>query len=335
MKKIFSIEYEDFKTIIRVFGIKFSFKNPTKKIEDLYYRLKNFKYEISHEFNKKFLSVPKIVNKEDLVEILINTDKSISRFGDGEFNIIINGKPASQNDTKNIYQGYNEYIVKRAKEILIQDDENLCVCIPNNFENLNKMRNKSKKTWQIVMGKSRKKIYKILNMDKTYYDSFISRPYMDFKKNDKNYKKTQTYFNKLKQIWENKNIIFVEGYGSRLGVGNDLFKNAKSIKRILCPNQSAYEKYDEILKECKKQPKNTLFILALGMTATVLAADLCALGYRALDVGHIDIEYEWFLMKAQDKIEIKNKNVNECGKPNNTLEINDLEYNQQVIAEIL
>ena len=41
-------------------------------------------------------------------------------------------------------------------------------------------------------------------------------------------------------------------------------------------------------------PKDKLFILALGPMATVLAYDLARLGYRALDLGHIDIEYEWF-----------------------------------------
>ena len=40
-------------------------------------------------------------------------------------------------------------------------------------------------------------------------------------------------FDTLKKIWENKNIIIVEGSQTRLGVGNDLFANTKSIRRIL------------------------------------------------------------------------------------------------------
>ena len=34
-------------------------------------------------------------------------------------------------------------------------------------------------------------------------------------------------FDTLKKIWENKNIIIVEGSQTRLGVGNDLFANTK------------------------------------------------------------------------------------------------------------
>jgi len=42
-------------------------------------------------------------------------------------------------------------------------------------------------------------------------------------------------FKKLKKIWDGKDIIIIESEKSRLGVGNDLFDNTKSIKRILCP----------------------------------------------------------------------------------------------------
>ena len=38
-------------------------------------------------------------------------------------------------------------------------------------------------------------------------------------------------------------------------------------------------------------------LIALGPTATILAYDLAEKGVQALDVGHIDIEYEWFLRK--------------------------------------
>ena len=50
--------------------------------------------------------------------------------------------------------------------------------------------------------------------------------------------------------------------------------------------------------------KNKLILIALGPTATILAYDLYKLGYRAIDIGHIDIEYEWFLRKANTKIPI-------------------------------
>ena len=128
-------------------------------------------------------------------------------------------------------------------------------------------------------------------------------------------------------------MIFVEGEASRLGYKNDLFENAESIKRIICPAKNAYEKYDEILTECKKQNNDVLFIIALGPVATVIAYDLANTGYRALDLGHIDIEYEWFLKKADKKIPIKDKYVNEVRKGKTVTKLDDTGYKKEIIAD--
>ena len=73
----------------------------------------------------------------------------------------------------------------------------------------------------------------------------------------------------------------------------------------------------------------------MGPTATALAYDLYKLGYQAIDVGHIDIEYEWYLRKAREKINIKNKFVNEAGgyQEDSSAE-KDKNYYQQVLLNI-
>ena len=136
---------------------------------------------------------------------------------------------------------------------------------------------------------------------------FRSRFYMDYK--DKS--NSEVVINKLKKIWENRDITIIEGYLSRLGVGNDLFDKANSIRRILCPSNNAFSKYTEILKESMKENKNRLILIALGPTATVLAYDLYLNGHQAFDLGHADIEYEWYLRKATTPCKIENKYVNE------------------------
>lgn len=73
----------------------------------------------------------------------------------------------------------------------------------------------------------------------------------------------------------------------------------------------------------------------MGPTATVLAYDLHLLGYQALDIGHIDIEYEWFLRKATEKIAIENKYVNEVLEGRITeSENNDEKYLKEILFEI-
>ena len=85
----------------------------------------------------------------------------------------------------------------------------------------------------------------------------------------------------------------------------------------------------------KNVRKNKLILIALGPTATILAYDLYKLGYRAIDIGHIDIEYEWFLRKANTKIPIKNKYVNEIRRRKNKFtKVKDKSYFHQIIAQI-
>lgn len=113
--------------------------------------------------------------------------------------------------------------------------------------------------------------------------------------------KVLNYAIKLKQIWELKELLIIEGEKTRLGVGNDLFNNSKSIKRRFCPAENVFNLYDKIIGQAKKFNKSNLILLALGPTSTVLTYDLYKLGYQSIDVCHIDIEYEWFLRKAKIK----------------------------------
>ena len=96
------------------------------------------------------------------------------------------------------------------------------------------------------------------------------------------------------------------------------------------------EMHLNIINTIKKNVrKNKLILIALGPTATILAYDLYKLGYLAIDIGHIDIEYEWFLRKANTKIPIKNKYVNEIRRRKNKFtKVKDKSYFHQIIAQI-
>ena len=50
----------------------------------------------------------------------------------------------------------------------------------------------------------------------------------------------------------------------------------------------------------------------------------------SLDMGHIDIEYEWFLRQSSSKIAIKGKYVNECHTRGGV--VDDEVYLSQIIA---
>ena len=41
---------------------------------------------------------------------------------------------------------------------------------------------------------------------------------------------------------KDRDVIICEGEKTRMGVGNDLLDNCKSIKRIICPSENAFDK---------------------------------------------------------------------------------------------
>ena len=275
----------------------------------------NYGYELKN--TEKI--IPQMISKEDAVDILLNSKKSLSRFGDGEFALMQGANLAFQPASKELQN--------RLIEILHNGNENLLVGIPDAFHNLDDYAPKYVYYWRNWMVWNRNEIYKMLDMSKPYCNSFISRPYMLYK----NKKNASEFFKKLKELWKNKDIVIVEGEFSTLGASNDLFKNAKSVKRILCPATNAYSRYWDILEYCKSFSDDTLFILALGPTATVLADDLSKNGYQAFDLGNIDAEYIWCQKKVKKIIPIRNKFVYEadCGK--NVGKEDSPEYKKQVV----
>ena len=154
--------------------------------------------------------------------------------------------------------------------------------------------------------------------------------------NQKHRKYASKKFENLKKIWENKKVLIVEGEKTKLGVGNDLLNNAKEIKRLLCPSKDAFESYDKIIDFIKNMDyKVDIIVMALGPTATILAYDLTKLNYQAIDIGHIDIEYEWFLKKVKKRVPIDGKYVNECFNENSiNIENKNVIYEQSIIGEI-
>ena len=79
----------------------------------------------------------------------------------------------------------------------------------------------------------------------------------------KDKKECKTRIEQIKKIWNKKDIIIIEGEKTRLGVGNDLFDNSKTLQRILAPSTNAFDKYDKIVEAVKKQKKESIFLISL------------------------------------------------------------------------
>lgn len=279
----------------------------------------NFLYVV---LRKKQKIIPEVVTIDNTINTIVADRCSVSRFGDGEM-LLMGNKPIR-------FQQWSEELSSRLKEVILSKNQNHLVCISDVFNDLYRYNRKARRFWRTHFFISGDLWDKNLVPGRKYYNTFMTRPYMDYKTKNN----TGHWFDMLKTIWDGRDVVFIEGEKSRLGVGNDLFSNASSIKRILCPPTNAFERYNEIFNKAMEQDKNVLFLIALGPTATVLAYDLFKNGYQAIDVGHVDIEYEWYRMKAKRKVKIPSKYVNEA--PNGNIVTVDAGkvYDSQIIARI-
>ena len=217
--------------IINLFGLRLKFRLPVKNknAED---KFANLLYELADPRTLQNIKIPKVLNLYDTLYGLIDTDKSLARFGDGEFKIMM-GESIN-------FQKYDARLAKRLCEIIANNSDDVMVGLPDVFGYC------PSDYFRRVLISSRDFLYKYINFERPYGDAFLTRQSKftsESKGND--------YYKSLKRLWENKDIVIVEGEGSRLGIGNDLFSNAKSIRRILCPIKDAFSKYDEILNACK------------------------------------------------------------------------------------
>lgn len=208
-----------------------------------------------------------ILPSEETIEHILNTNCSVARFGEGEFELILHS------DMDLGFQKRNPALAGKLKKALSNRNPQLKLCIPYALNDIGGRTEHSRKFW-FNWGNYRDQHRNIVSLIRElqpegyrFGDTQITRPYIAYASK----KHGARIFPMLKRLWEDQDILFVEGEKTRLGVGNDLFDNARSIKRVLCPATNAFDRYDEILNTVKSVWNGELILLALGPTATVLA----------------------------------------------------------------
>ena len=278
---------------------------------------------INKDMLEKPLDIIQVKGIDETLDYIIEHNSSLVRFGDGEINMLAGHSIP--------YQDYDEELVSIMRDIISQESrEELVVCLPDAFTDRFRFTSWAIPFWKDHMDHYMD-FYRELCSDSWYGSTFVSRPYIDFE--DKSQAKSQ--FQKLKSIWKNRDLLIVEGATSRSGVGNDLFDEANSIKRIICPSHSAFSRVHEIEEEIEKYAAGRLILCMLGPTAKVLAYHLSQNGYQVVDIGHIDSEYEWMKMGAKTKVKFSHKHTAEYNFDQDIEFIEDETYNSQIVAKIL
>ena len=285
----------------------------------------NLRNKVSYIIYKHQKTFDIMTPNETVAEIINNRELSISRFGDGEYSLM-EGQGTG-------FQSKDEELGKRLREVLLSDNPNCLVCIPRPFVNTEQLAPKSSRFWKRYLGLKRRDVLTLTPKNKMFGDACFSRFYFENKDYD-----IESYIKLIKRIWDKKQVFIIEGVYTRFGVGNDLLDNAKEVKRIICPAQNAYQKYSEIYNTALNViPGGSLILIALGMTATVLAFDLSKSDkhYQAIDIGHLDIEYECYIRKSNGIIAIPGKAVNEAGQNCPQDKILDSDYTSSIIKTIV
>ena len=289
--------------------------------------LTNLKYEIADPMMKDdSFYYPNILPIETTIHEIIQNGCSLARFGDGEFSLMAGRQ-------KQKFQEMNAELQRRLIEVFSSHDERVLIAIADNYGNLEKYSRAGKSGIRTYMTREIRLEHKqFLDLDRYYHNAYISRPcvlYADCETNVPGLR-----FDALRCIWEHRDVIMIEGAETRLGVGNDLFDNAKSIGRIEGPAENSFAAYPEILQAALTYAqKDTLFLLALGPAASVLAYDLAMKGYQAIDIGHLDLEYEWYL-RGGKRCEVKTKYNNEFPGGERVCVIDDPKFESQILERI-
>ena len=305
--------------IIKVFFRKS--KNLLKKI------FTQIKYIIPRIKSRKAIKsgkTLKIMSIDDTIDYIKENGCSISRYGDGEVGYM--------NGEKLKFQPQKSQLQERLKEVAQSNSPKVLICVTGAINDYSLFTVEVQKYYKKLKNVKYYYFLKYFYRDYMYGDALFTRFYIDYQ--DK--RSACERLAKIKSLWEERNLLIIEGELSRLGVGNDLFNNANGVQRVICPSVDAFKQYNNIVDYVVENfSSNVLILIALGPTATTMAFDLSKHEFQTLDIGHIDLEYEWMLRKTDKKILIDNKFVNEVA---GNIVINDLNneiYEKQIMKRIL
>ena len=245
---------------------------------------------------------PKILDKTQTTDLLVNSNLSLARFGDGELSIIAgNSIP---------YQKYDRELALKLSEILKNTNKNLLVGINHWYFycKYNPALDEVTKHFEFEsMPYFRKELLKHIDLNKEYCDAGINGIQKSFEGD----------YDKFKTIWNNREIIVVACKEAIEKTKYNIYDNAKQIDYIFVPNKNSYSEYNQTIEKIKNYNKNTLVILMCGPLSKVLASDLSNIGYRALDLGHLMKAYDYY----RKGIKITSETVEEFYKPDEKADI--------------
>ncbi len=235
---------------------------------------------ILYELPNSGVKRPKIKTTDETINELINSDKNIVRYGDGEIIVLDGGGiPFQKADMK---------LAQRLREILNSGDENILIAVDRRYYyNTNALisilakKNHPLKRFQLYsIPRIRQILNRYIDFDKVYYEAYITCP-------------NESCLEAFKNFFAGKKLVLVGCKEAFESYEFNIFDTASELCYEFVPNKHAFSEYESILSRLMGYDKTYTHILMCGPTANVLVADLTKAGYRALDLGHLAKSYDW------------------------------------------
>lgn len=207
---------------------------------------------------------PSVVSEDDTLDLLL-AGRSIARYGDGEFRLMVGGERPGQ--------PFDLSLARRLREVL-KDSGKCLVGIPNLIGPT------LPPTKSDFWAKYREPWVTRHLAPRSYVSSFITRP------DSAPWINRPDYWAKVRQLWADKDVTLVRGTGAKSLLA-DRMPEARSVREVIGPRIGAWAERQRLMDEIGT-PDHPV-ILCLGIAATVMAADLCAKGVHAMDLGHMGL----------------------------------------------
>ena len=223
---------------------------------------------ISSYKNIKFLDYDQTINE------ILNNNKSIVRFGDDVFDMLL-GVGLYYDNWRQIY---NPILAKRLQEVLSSQNPNLLVCFNPEF---------ILKTKDQFVKEGIGEQHHFWTNSKIYLKDYINK--------DQDYGSALTFhgrynlnlpYDKLVEHLKTKHLVIVASNTARF---NDK-QLGLTTHYVEGPSSNAWDSYDELMSEIKNVIKilpksDTLIMTSLGPTSKIMALDLTNDGYVVWDTG--------------------------------------------------
>ncbi|MFV0982670.1 DUF1792 domain-containing protein [Latilactobacillus sakei] len=290
-------------------------------------------YFFTYRYYSRKLGI-KILGPLETVKMINSNRLSISRFGDGEFNIAFENKGIG-------FQPYSKELQQDLINVLQESNsKKYSIGLPHGYNQTKYDKLKIKPFWWSYVTRKHEDILNAVKYaDKNIFlDASFTRTITELR--DKS--EINEVITEIKRMWKDRDVLIVEGSGTGFGKGNDLLQSCRSVSRIIAPAVDAYSKIEIIRNsvevfldeaETESDYRNKIVLIALGPTATVLAAELNE-KVQTIDIGHFDLQYEYFQRGYYNKVAVDNKYDNEMIDGDKYTYSENSEYESQIVKRI-